>query len=423
MRVFVKNGRSKRALRYPKSPRLRNLIQFALVLFALSYATVAHAEKRVALVIGNSAYDFNPLVNPGSDATAIAELLGDLNFEVFKGLDLDYDSMTRDVGQFLNALDQADVALLYYAGHGIQLDNENYLIPTDNPLRSESDIELRSLKVSTVVAAMERSARTSITLLDACRNNPLEDQLIESLGNSRSVALGRGLANMQAGNGSMIVFATAPNKIAFDGAGNHSPFTEALLRHMGQTNKSLSSIVTQVTADVFSATNQRQRPYTTMSLLEDVYLAKDQDIVAAPAQVAANTPEPAAPTTDATVLAETVVRDATPSIAPLALADKSPSRTKDEPQTLALSEIVDGRIGEGVSHYWRTTLQPGTYQMVLDAERADDERQGFTNFDINFSNADGQELASKINASGYYLRSRYKRVINAHAVFERTIRS
>jgi len=216
----------------------------------------------------------------------------------------------------------------------------------------------------------------------------------------------------------MIVFATAPNKIAFDGAGNHSPFTEALLKYMGQTDKSLSSIVTQVTADVFSATNQRQRPYTTMSLLEDVYLAKDQDSVVAPAQVAATTPAPAATTSDEPVLAEAVVRDATPATTALALADKRPSRTRDDPQTLGLSEIVDGRIGEGVSHYWSAILQPGTYQVVLDGERADDRRQGFTNFDINFSNVSGQELASKIGADGYYLRSRFTRVLEVSAETE-----
>ncbi len=391
---------------------------FAFLILVLASVSPAHAEKRIALVIGNSDYDFNPLENPGSDATAIAALLDDLDFEVFKGLELDYDSMTREVAQFLSALDRADVALLYYAGHGIQLDNENYLIPTDNPLRSESDIELRAIKVSTVLAAMERSARTSITLLDACRNNPLEDQLMQSMGKSRSAALGRGLANMQAGNGSMIVFATAPNKIAFDGAGKHSPFTQALLRYLGQQNKSLSSIVTQVTADVFSATNQRQRPYTTMSLLEDVYLAKDPDATA-PLEAATKAPDQT-PLTE-TASAETVVREATSGQPALPLADRRASTTRDDPQHLRLSEIVEGRIGEGVRHYWHATLQPGTYQVVVDSERADETRSSYTDFDIDFRNADGLELAPKVSADGYYLRARYKRVLKVGSETELVI--
>lgn len=249
----------------------------SLVLLILSTVMVS-AEQRVALVIGNGAYAPAPsLPNPESDATAMASALERLGFEVIRGIDLDLAGMRMAIRDFSVAVEGADIALFFYAGHGVQVSGQNYLIPVDADLKRESDLDFGAIDISLVMRQMERAARTKIVLLDACRDNPFETALTRSMGRTRSQkALGRGLAPIDAGGGSLIGFATDPGDVAFDGEGNHSPFTEALLRHLETPNLEVNVLMTRVRADVFETTNQRQRPWTTTSLIGEVYLNADK---------------------------------------------------------------------------------------------------------------------------------------------------
>lgn len=378
----------------PLMRRLRGLF-FGLVLVSIYLLPVEGVAKRVALVIGNSAYAENPLKNPVADADAIASLLETINFKVIKGLDLQLSEMNEILRGFLTELGGAEIALLYFSGHGVQLDDENYAIPIDSSLSTESDILLGSVKISTVLEAMERQAETSITILDACRNNPFEAQLVRSMGKARSQSLGRGLAGIQAGSGSIVVFATAPDQIAYDGSGANSPFTSALLRHLPTPNSPLSSIMTRVTADVFKATGERQRPYTTMSLLEDVYLVAD---------AAGSTNLPALPKDTPTASEEQPVgqTDRPASLAQattvtwnvLEPVDTAPSRDRLAPAPLRSHAIVNSRIGPERFDYWRISLEPGEYNFVIDAEDAQDRQTHY--YHVEFILDDGGTLGAPI---------------------------
>lgn len=250
-----------------------------LLALALTFcAAAAMAERRVALVIGNSAYDHAPaLKNPVRDASAVALKLQGLGFEVLTGLDQTADQMRATVRAFSVALDSADLAVFYFAGHGIQVAGSNYLIPVDAEILREADVDFSTLRLDLILAQMERAAATRIVLLDACRNNPFEGQLTRSMGQTRAVTtLGSGLAPVRSEGGAFIGFATDPGAVAFDGTGDHSPFSAALLSHLETPGLEINAMMTRVRADVYSATDRRQRPWTTSSLLSEVYLAPNQ---------------------------------------------------------------------------------------------------------------------------------------------------
>ncbi|TCM85198.1 SUMF1/EgtB/PvdO family nonheme iron enzyme [Rhodovulum steppense] len=238
-------------------------------------ALPGRAERRVALVVGNGAYAMAPaLPNPGNDAEAVAAALERIGFEVERGLDLDGAAMRARIRDFGRQAEGADLALFFYAGHGIQMAGRNYLIPTDAALEREGDLDLYAMPLDLVIAEMERSAKTNIVLLDACRDNPFETQLSRAMGQARSTALlGRGLAPVETAGGLFVGFATDPGRVAFDGAGRHSPFTEAVLDHVATAGLEINAMMTRVRADVFETTAGRQRPWSTSSLLREVYLS------------------------------------------------------------------------------------------------------------------------------------------------------
>ncbi len=147
----------------------------------------AQAEKRIALVVGNSAYQHtSELRNPRSDALDIAGALRRLGFEVLDGLDLDKRSMERLIRQFGVKLTNADLAVFFYAGHGVAIGGQNFLVPTDARLGSEGDADFEALPLSLVLKQMEREAKVSIVLLDACRDNPLARNLARQMGTRSS---------------------------------------------------------------------------------------------------------------------------------------------------------------------------------------------------------------------------------------------
>ncbi len=218
----------------------------------------------MALVIGNAAYKHVPrLANPGNDASDMAAKLRQLGFEVVDGIDLQKRDMEKRIRGFAALLAGADVGLFYYAGHGLQVDSKNYLAPTDAELKAESDLDFEAVELDLVLKHMVRNSPTSIVFLDACRDNPLAANLAKA---GRSIDIGRGLAPVETPASMMIVYATEPGKVALDGDGRNSPFTAALLRHIGTEGASISDVMIDVRKDVLEATGGSQRPFESASL-------------------------------------------------------------------------------------------------------------------------------------------------------------
>ena len=235
---------------------------------------LASTSQRVALVIGNGTYrnERDRLINPANDARAIAAKLRELNFDVLEALDLDRRGMQTSLRQFERMLSpDLEAALFFYAGHGMEYDGQNYLFPIDAELESESDISVGLIRISQVLDIMERSdVATRLIFLDACRNNPLAGRFRRSFGATRSPPIGRGLAiidaTVDAGLGTFVAYATAPGAVAEDGDGAHSPFTAALLQHLGKPGLDAHELMQGVTNSVFETTDEGQIPWFSSSL-------------------------------------------------------------------------------------------------------------------------------------------------------------
>jgi len=248
------------------SPGLRTA--FVLVLASLIGVGMpghANAEKRLALVIGNASYAESPLKNPLNDAADMAAVLEELGFDVILRTDADRREMARAIREFGRRLKQdRGVGLFYYAGHGMQLENRNYLIPVDTPMYDEDEVPYESVDVGSVLAKMQSAGNAlNLLILDACRNNPFPTQF-------RST--NRGLARVDAPVGSLVVYATAPGKVASDGDGRNGIFTGHLLRYLGQQGLSLTQTIRKTRAAVVQETAGRQVPWESSSLLQDYYL-------------------------------------------------------------------------------------------------------------------------------------------------------
>jgi hypothetical protein len=281
----------------------RLLLLGAVLAAALMPASAVHAERRVALVIGNSAYEHAAtLRNPRNDAAEMAATLEKLGFKVLLGVDLDQQKFARAIDQFGRMLDQADVGLLFYAGHGLQINERNYLVSTNAQLASEFLIPAETIDLESIVRLMESKTPTNIVFLDACRNNPLAEDLRRNLAAlHRSVSLGRGLARVETtGRDTLIAFAAAPGQEAADGSGQHSPFTTALLKRMPQPGVEVSVMLKQVAADVRELTQNGQRPQQLSDMSRLFYFAKAETAAELTAKVAAAGPAPVpAPAVDA----------------------------------------------------------------------------------------------------------------------------
>jgi uncharacterized caspase-like protein len=247
-------------------------LRIVLTIVLVLVCSQAVAEKRVALVIGNSAYQHaSRLPNPENDAPDMAAKLEGLGFEVVLGSNLDLAGVRYAIGIFVEKLADADMALFYYAGHGLQVNGENYIAPVDAKLLSYLDLEFETVPISLVLSAMERRPGINLVILDACRDNPLAANLVRSMG-TRSSSVGRGLAKIGGGLNSLIAFATQPGNVAFDGAGRNSPFTAALLRHLGTPGQDITRELIDVRRDVVIETSGRQVPWDSSSLTREVVL-------------------------------------------------------------------------------------------------------------------------------------------------------
>jgi Caspase domain len=272
-----------------------SIAAIAAVIF--TFATPAVAEKRIALVIGNSNYAHaGVLANPANDANDMADALRGLGFEVILGLDLDKAAFDTRVRAFSNALVQADAGLLFYAGHGMQVAGRNYLIPIDAKLGLERDLDFEAVSLDFILKQMEleREGKTNIVFLDACRDNPLARNLARSMG-TRSAAIGRGLAQIQTGVGSFISYSTQPGNVALDGTGRNSPFTTALVRSVTEPGRNLTATMIDVRKQVLSATGGKQVPWDHSALTGDFYF----HLASAPGLLAKPVPGGTGPDSDA----------------------------------------------------------------------------------------------------------------------------
>jgi hypothetical protein len=243
------------------------------ILLALLSASAAWAERRVALIIGNSQYK-NPslvLFNPKNDAADVAASLRALGFEVIVKIDagkLDFD---QAMAQFARLATLADTALFYYAGHALQYHGQNYLMPTDADLVDDISLRYQMVSLDDVRDGLSRAGGVKIMILDACRNNPLIDRL-RGRTETRDVGIVRGLARIDRAEGEVVAYATAANQVAADGSGRNSPFTTALLKRLGEAGLEIGTMFRRIAADVNDQTKGQQRPELLISLTGDYYL-------------------------------------------------------------------------------------------------------------------------------------------------------
>jgi len=234
-------------------------------------AVVAVPQKRVALVIGNSAYRHaRKLENPRNDAADVSAALKKLGFQVIEGFDLDKAALDAKVRAFTEALKGADVGLFFYAGHGLHVSGQNFLVPVDAELTAVSALDLELVRLDLIHRTMERETPTNLLFFDACRDNPLSDNLARAMG-ARAVEIGRGLGAARSGEGTLISFSTQPGKLALDGKGRNSPYSGALVRQLAASKDDLAGILIAVRNDVLRETDRRQVPWEHSALTGRFY--------------------------------------------------------------------------------------------------------------------------------------------------------
>jgi uncharacterized caspase-like protein len=226
---------------------------------------VLYREPRSALVIGNSAYASSPLANPVNDAEAMARLLEKRNFKVTLIQNADLRRMEAAVELFGKSLGAGGVGLFFYAGHGMQIEGRNYLIPVGARIESERDVKFNALDVGRVLGKMEDAGnRLNIVFLDACRDNPF----------ARSFRTAQtGMAQMDAPSGTLIAYATAPGKVAADGVdSSNSVYTRYLLEQLGVPGQEIGPALRTVRGKVIETTRKQQVPWESTSLTGAFYL-------------------------------------------------------------------------------------------------------------------------------------------------------
>jgi len=227
-------------------------------------AAFSSQRQRIALVIGNGNYEFNPLVNPINDANDMAAALKKCNFTVIKSINATRQEMRQSIRRFGEAIVEGDaVGLFYYSGHAIQVEGENYLVPIGAGVYGEDEVEDECVKVSSVLRKIKTARnRLNIIVLDACRDNPFGSSFRSST---------RGLAKMDAPIGSIFAFSTAPGSMAADGTGRNGLYTSVLLKHILTPNLEIGQLFRQVRIEVISASEDKQVPWESSCLTGNFY--------------------------------------------------------------------------------------------------------------------------------------------------------
>lgn len=239
-------------------------------------APINGTQKRVALVIGNSAYEnVTKLPNPANDARAMGQFLNTAGFEVIMATDLDHDEMIQVLQNFSAKIAERGpntAALVYYAGHGLQIAGDNYLVPVDAKINSEADVATEAVRLVDVMATLQAvPSALRIGIFDACRDNPF----------TNLKDTGRGLAIVDAPNGTIVAYSTAPGTQALDGEGKNSPYTEAFMRAAHEKNLPIEQFFKKVRVAVNDATDGKQTPWESSSLTSDFYFFGDTEVAAA----------------------------------------------------------------------------------------------------------------------------------------------
>jgi uncharacterized caspase-like protein len=257
----------------------------ALMVGSAVFRTEAAEQKRVALVIGNGAYQHAPtLTNPVNDAHDVAVLLRTLDFEVIEAVDLDRSQFIKAVGSFLEKAAAAPASLFYYGGHGVQFNEDNYLIAIDAKLENIYSLKTEAFSLKEILAELEAVSSVNLVFLDACRDNPLAESLSRSIKTRGGISpIGRGLARVAPnGANTFIAFAASPGEVALDGSGRNSPFTQAFLKNVQAGNDDLMLLFKGVIRDVMGATDGQQRPQMVSGMTIDFYFHGDTTITVSP---------------------------------------------------------------------------------------------------------------------------------------------
>jgi uncharacterized caspase-like protein len=262
---------------------LNRVVYLLLLVGGCLSAGIASAEKRVALVIGNSNYEkAAQLPNPANDAALIARMFESAGFDnVELRRDLKVGDMRRALREFMDKSREADVAVVYYAGHGIEVDGTNYLVPVDAVLERDADVYDEALTLERVLVSVEPAKQLRLVILDACRDNPFTRSMKRTM---TSRAIGRGLAKVEPTSpNTLIAYASKAGSTASDGDGKNSPFTVALSKHVTKPGLDLRKAFGYVRDDVLKATGNRQEPYVYGSLGgDDVPLVPAKSVAAGP---------------------------------------------------------------------------------------------------------------------------------------------
>jgi hypothetical protein len=261
---------------------------------SLIFAPPAFAESRVALVIGNGAYQNAPaLLNPSNDAKDVAAALKRSGFATIFGSDMNKAAMEEAEIQFARAARTAGVALFYYSGHAIQFAGVNYLAPIDIKLTDEADLR-RMMRLDDIVNDIGQARNLRILVLDACRDNPLADELKRTIGPSRALALQRGLAKIDSPQGMIVAYATQAGRTAEDGSGRNSPYTASFLDHI-EEQEEIGTVFRRVSSDVYESTKHSQMPELSLSLIGEFYLRGKLEIAVTPPTPSVNSSPAAQP--------------------------------------------------------------------------------------------------------------------------------
>src|ERR1700684_1185811 len=250
--------------------RYASLVVLAALFFCVAAAPV-RADNRVALVIGNGAYVHVPhLPNPTHDAQDVAAALKHNGFEIVLGTDLDQAGMQNAAIRCARSARSADVAVFYYSGHAMQYAGVNYLVPIDAELHDEADLR-RMARVDDILTDLQQAKNLRILVLDSCRDNPLANELKRSIGSTRGVSIGHGLAKMESPDGTIISYSTQAGRTAEDGSDRNSPYTSAFLQHIADKDD-IATVFHRIGASVYQTTQGKQVPELSLSFFGEFYL-------------------------------------------------------------------------------------------------------------------------------------------------------
>src|SRR2546430_1688083 len=372
--------------------QMRYLAVIVSLVCVLFTADAAKAGRRVAFVVGNGTYkNVSPISNPPVDAKAMAAALRNVGFEVVEGTNLTRDKMTERLLDFGKKAQGADVAVFFYAGHGIAISGTNYLLPVDADIKSEMDVKLgAAINIDLTLDQTMSDAKVKLVFLDACRDNPFAAK-IKSNSATRSVSVQTGLAEMKSGEGTLIAFATGPGQTALDGQeGANSPFTRALLANITTPGVEIQQAMTKVRAQVNEETHKGQLPWGHTNLIGSVYLNGTPAPAAPGAAPAAAAVAAASPGTDVELEFWRSIKD---SNKPEELNAYITNYPNGQFKTLALSRIPSPESGPSTA---TRNLTPG-----LDPAPLTEQSNQTTEDQIGLEKGQRRDVQRRLNGLGF----------------------